>query len=209
MAVNEEPESPSSENIISGGGIPSQEGVPASTIWKMYPFAQEWFEDAVRESRKPGWDHNARRREIVFAVCFAESYLYEWVHNEVLDSRDYGDLLITLKKLFPSDDKRPILDRWKQVTKELREDNFIPDAPNFGQSYWEEFRDLVKWRNGLVHARSSRPETPIQPEEEKPFPSKDDLDRLPAGWATRVVVTLVKRLHSAAETSPPDWLKMT
>jgi len=61
-------------------------------------------------------------------------------------------------------------------------------------------------RNGLIHARSSRPETDPQPDKSKPLPSKGDLDQLPAGWAVRVVVALVKRLNQAAGTRPPIWL---
>jgi predicted RNA-binding Zn-ribbon protein involved in translation (DUF1610 family) len=46
-------------------------------------FAQSWFEDALREANTPD-DAHARRREIVFAVCFAETYLFEWVRDEVV-----------------------------------------------------------------------------------------------------------------------------
>jgi len=45
--------------------------------------AQSWFADALRET-KTGGDAHARRREIVFAVCFAETYLFEWVRDEVV-----------------------------------------------------------------------------------------------------------------------------
>src|SRR5437763_1505475 len=55
----------------------------AATLWLTYSFAPEWFEDALHEART-GQEHHARRREIVFAVCFAESYLLEWVRDEVL-----------------------------------------------------------------------------------------------------------------------------
>ena len=69
-----------------------------------------------------------------------------------------------------------------------------------------DFRKLVDYRDGLVHASASRPETDSQPEKEKPLPSKTDLDKLFPGWAVQVVVTLVKRLHDAVGTPPPDWL---
>ncbi len=64
----------------------------------------------------------------------------------------------------------------------------------------------MELRNGLIHARSSRPETALQPELERPRPSKGDLDQLPAGWATKVVVELVKKLHESVGTATPDWL---
>ena len=65
---------------------------------------------------------------------------------------------------------------------------------------------MTEMRNGLVHARASRPETAQQPQEEKPIPSKGDLDQLPPGWAIKVVIELIKNLHRSAETFPPSWL---
>src|SRR5688572_8593570 len=56
------------------------------TVWITSSFAPAWFQDALREARM-GTDHTARRSEIVFAVCFAESYLVEWVRDAVLKGR--------------------------------------------------------------------------------------------------------------------------
>ena len=53
-----------------------------STIWQAYSWARDWFDDAFNETRVS--DHRSRRREILFSVCFAESYLFEWVRDEVL-----------------------------------------------------------------------------------------------------------------------------
>ncbi len=214
MAINEEPkDAPPPQSITGGAGIPSQAEVFGPTVYKSYTyFAEEWFDDAVRESQKPTGDHNARRREIVFAVCFAESYLYEWVHDEVLPKGDYGKLLVKMGNLFPLNQHSSIVERWKKVTKDLRDDVDLPsigDAPDFNKVYWEEFRKLVHWRNGLVHGGSSRPETSTTPTKERPAPSKDDLDGLQAGWATGVVVELVEQLHNTVGTSPPPYLKIT
>ena len=38
-------------------------------------FAQDWFIDALNEARN-GIDYNAKRREILFSVCVAESYFF-------------------------------------------------------------------------------------------------------------------------------------
>jgi hypothetical protein len=164
------------------------------TIWLTYPFAKEWFQDALHEA-KTGTDHNARRREIVFAVCFAESYLFEWIRDQVLDRSDFQKLVRDLNQYFPPGKWQSITDKWKYIPKRLLSDGLVPAAPDLSQSYWEHFTKLVDMRHGLVHARSSRPETTRLPEREKPLPSKEDLDKLPAGWATQVVVTLVKELH--------------
>lgn len=54
-----------------------------------YSFAPEWFRDAVSEVRSGG-DYHSNRREILFAVCCAESFLFEWVRDDILN-RDLKD----------------------------------------------------------------------------------------------------------------------
>jgi hypothetical protein len=200
MAENENSEDRPENITIELGSIPMTASVGTGTIWLSYSFAKEWFEDALQEARTVT-DHNARRREIVFAVCFAESYLFEWVRDDVLN-RDFQKL----NHYFPPGNPQPVTHKWKDVPRKLQSEDLIPATPELGQPYWENFNDLVKMRNGLIHARSSRPETTHLQEREKPHPSKGDLDNLPAGWATEVVVTLVKELHKAVGTSEPDWL---
>jgi hypothetical protein len=184
---------------------PMTASVGSGTIWLSDPFAKEWFEDALHEART-GTDHNARRREIVFAVCFAESYLFEWVHDQVLDRSDYQRSVTDLNQYFPPGGRQPVKDKWKLIPKKLVSNGVIPAAPDLSRAYWNDFTKLVDMRNGLVHARSSRPETTQLREIEKPLPSKGDLDKMPAGCATEVVVTLVKELHKAVGTTEPDWL---
>jgi hypothetical protein len=185
---------------LTGGRIQSVASLGGGTLWLTYSVAPEWLQDALREART-GNDHHARRREIVFAVCFAESYLVEWVRDEVLN-RNFQ----RLTRYFPSGQIQSVIEKWKEVPKQLKRDGLIPAVPDLGQPYWQDWVNLVEIRNGLVHARSSRPETSLQPAKEKPFPSKGDLDQLPAGWATKVVITLVKRLHEAIGTTTPAWL---
>jgi hypothetical protein len=190
--------------IGSVGGVPTNEQVGELTVWLTYSFAPDWFEDALHEA-KTGIDHNAQRREIVFAVCCAESYLFEWVRDEIIGKSAMEELIKYLNKYFPPGKRMGVLDRWKFVTKQLWKDGFIGE-PDFSRAYWGDFMQLVEVRNGLVHARASRPETAQQPQEEKPVPSKNDLDELPAGWATKVVVELIKTLHRSVGTSCPSWL---
>src|SRR4051812_27749577 len=53
----------------------------APSIIAIGHFAPSWFADALHEARTGGdGDIHARRREILFAVCCAESYLYEWTY---------------------------------------------------------------------------------------------------------------------------------
>lgn len=171
------------------------------TVWQTYSFAPRWFADALNEART-GKGHDARRREILFAVCFAESYLFEWVRDEVLN-REFNKLV----KYFPITARGGVEEKWKDVPKLLRKDGKIPKSPDLGGTHGEEWIRLVRYRNGLVHSVASRPETGSQPEAERPVPSKTVLDQLTARWAVNVVVESVRRLHDAAGTAVPEWIE--
>jgi len=174
-------------------------GIP--TVWLSDNFAQDWFADALHEART-GKDYNARRREIIFAVCFAESYIFEWVRRKVQieELNDY----FPASRRFPNDPRyhRPLKDKWKKLPKELYEAGKIPSDPNLDLLGLEE---LLGYRNGLVHAAASRPATDSQSEETKPFPTKEMLNRLEPGWALRIVVALVKALHQAVGDPLPEY----
>jgi len=166
-------------------------------VWIAASFAQAWFEDALREART-GPDAHARRREIVFAVCFMESYLVEWVRDIVGPKQ--------IAAYFPLDDRRGIRDRWKEVLKQLEKEKLIAQAPNFLLPYWEAFLRLIAYRDGLVHALASRPSSSAAPPKAKPIPPMEALGNMPPGWAVGVVVDVVRQLHQAANTPPPSWL---
>ncbi len=179
--------------------IPVTEGLDV-LIWSAGSFAHEWFNDALKEARE-GRDRNSRRREIVFAVCFTESYLFEWVRDEIPGLR-----IDELSESFPDQNRRGIRERWKEVIKALQVKNRIRQVPSFEGSYWPAFVRLIDYRDGLVHAGASRPEIDAQRTIRRPLPSLTDLDQLAAGWAVQVVVTVVKQLHQAVGTNPPAWL---
>ncbi len=188
------------------GGIPSEVAFGGGTLWTSANFAPEWFQDALSEARRTTQDRNARRREIVFAVCFVESYLFEWVRDEVLDRRDFEQLLRNLNRRY-FNSKEGVKDRWKKVLKKLEKDGLIRAVPDFNQKYWRDFVDLVDMRDGLVHALSSRPGTDPHPAGTlAPHPSIGFLDQLQAGWATNVVITLVEHLHHVVGSTTPTWL---
>jgi hypothetical protein len=170
------------------------------TLWQSYSFAPEWFRDALHEART-GQDHHSRRREILFAVCAAESYLLEWVRDEVL-KRNFSQL----ENYFPLGNRRGLTEKWKEVPKQLCRDGHLSGTPNLGGTNWSDFQTLICYRNGLVHARASRPETKGQADDENPIPSKTTLDSLSAGWAVCVIVALIRDLHNAVGTPPPSWL---
>jgi len=77
------------------------------------------------------------------------------------------------------------------------------EKPDFGGPHGEEWKRLLPYRNGLVHAKASRPATDT---DRNAIHDKKVLDELETGWATRVVVERVRRLHSATKTDPPSWI---
>jgi hypothetical protein len=173
----------------------------APTVWLSANFASFWYADANSEAISSG-DIHGRRREITFSVAAAESYLLEWVRDEVL-KRDFE----RLDTYFPPDERRSVTEKWKEITSLLVSDGLIPSAPSFAGKTWENFRRLVDFRNGLIHARASRPQTAGLSKSQLPVPSMEVLQTLPPGWAVGVVTALIRELHMATGTKEPDWLE--
>jgi hypothetical protein len=137
----------------------------------------------------------------MFSVAAAESYLLEWARDEVLKG-DFDNL----KTYFPTDRHLPVREKWKTVTKALASVGLIPSVPSFAGKTWQDFCLLVEFRNGLIHARTSRPETAGLSEDELPVPSLEELRTRKPGWAVEVVTALIRELHVATGTKEPDWL---
>ena len=165
----------------------------APTVWEASSYAPEWFRDAEREAGQTG--RESRRREILFAVCAAESYIFEWVRDDVL-ARNFT----ILAGYFPPGAKRGVKAKFREIPKQLASDGRVRAALNCGGREFSDFRQLVDFRDGLVHASASRPAT------SGPVPSTGELDALPAGWATGVVRTLLQKLHGDTGTQQPPWL---
>jgi hypothetical protein len=147
-------------------------------------------------------DHHARRREILFAVCAAESYLLEWVRDDVL-KHDFNQL----RNYFPLGEKRGLTQKWKEVPKQLCKDRLLRGTPNLGEKSWRDFKTVICYRDGLVHAGASLPEMKKEPPDGKnPVLTRSMLDSLSPGWAVRVIVALVRDLHNAVGTPTPAWL---
>jgi len=174
----------------------------APTVWLTASFAAQWFADAVREARQPRGQPAERRREIVFAVCTVEAYLIEWTRDDVLRGDFAG-----LSRYFPPDTRSGIRDRWKNVIKNLAADGRIAVAPAWDGPVWKQFMDLVTYRDGLVHARTGRPETSGIDQDELPLPTLAQLDAISPGWATNVVAGLIAYLHANIGTDTPPWIQ--
>lgn len=164
--------------------------------------ARDWLVDVQRETDNENI-RSARRRQIVAAAIFADCYLFEWVRDEVLVVHD--DRWERLFDLFPANDRRGVVERWKKLPKQLAEKRLIDKDLDRSTDIWQEFVRLVDYRNGLVHGKASRPDGSHLPSKWAPTPSMNDLNELDPEWAYTKVVALVEHLHEVAGTSPPDW----
>ena len=175
-------------------------------------FARDWFDDAHREATKEIPNHfaasAARRREIIFAVCTLESYLFEWTRGIIL--REYTteiDWKNKLDEYFPRRSAaKSIIDSWKDVPKKLYRLGLIKGTPNLGGPTWNTFREVYRYRNALIHAAVSWPKLEVTASLVPALDSKAELGALPAGWAIKIVAELIRDLNNKAGTATPDWL---
>jgi len=206
---DEKPETQTRELKAAGSMVGTAKGLSGAvgtlTSWESYSFAPEWFADASRETkdeRRGDEYRGARRREILFAVCAAESYVFEWVRDTALNY-DFKKL----RTYFPADQTWGVKRKLMEIPKKLKEDGLVSGALDCGGQEWIEFRKVVAYRDGLVHAAASRPKTDGQPENEKPVPEASKLDALPPGWALEIVRVILRKLHTDTKTTPiPSWL---
>jgi hypothetical protein len=168
-------------------------------VWRTYSFAEAWYCDTVVESKQDGADH--RRKEIVFAVCFVESYLFEFVRDRVF----VGELKAT-QRIFPVNRRIGITKRCKKVFNQLCQEKKIKKQLDWGSTMWAEFEKLVTMRGGLVHASVSRPTSASLTRDARPIPDPEDLHRIQAAWPLRVAHDVAIAMHDAAEIDPPSWL---
>lgn len=178
-----------------GAGDQARFGI--ATHWLAANFAGCWYRDACREA--DDLSNDARRREIIFAVACAESYLAEWVRDRVGPER--FDIHL------PPDDRRGIRERWKEVAKSLQEELVAAAAPKFNTSKpWRDFHKVVGFRDGLLHGRASRPYVPGTGVAVANLPKVEELAQLNPGFARDAVKDVIDELSAAAGTQAPDWL---
>ena len=186
-------------------GMEAASGAYATTLaklelWTYGTYAHAWFADAQKEISLV--DEHARRREIIFAVCAVESYLVEWVRDDVLNKS-----FRRLAHYFPLKDRNIGIDkRLRRVIEGLYTDGTITKKPTLAGQYWDAFTSLVKFRNGIVHGRTSRPDSEGVAEPERPEPTVEQLTQRGPGWAVKVAADVIKKLHEAVGTPPPAWI---
>lgn len=175
----------------------------APTVWISANFNEPWFRDAAREAEGKEGQHSTRR-EIVFAASFLESYIFEWA-RQVCGLKRISDYFPP-KPRFERDCRiqRPVKDKWKFVPGELHNDGLISKAPDLDLS---ELGVLVEFRNGLLHARASRPSSRSLGKEFQPVPAPGQLESIGHGWACGVAKKLVLKLHQDLQTPAPTYLE--
>ena len=178
-------------------GVSAVGAVGAIEIHIKGDYARGWYEDAQGEAKKT--DARAKRREIVFAVCFVESYLLEWVRDSVAPG--------ILTELFPAKKERPVAKRWKEVTADLVQRGRIKAAPDLSTQIWQNFIKLLEYRKGLVHGVASRPQITPSCGAPEPVPTGAEIAAIENGWAVLVVSKLVRHLHAAAGDECPEWIE--
>jgi len=82
----------------------------------------------------------------------------------------------------------------------------IAGVPTLGLE-WDNFRQLIEYRHGLLHARASRPQTSGMAADSLPMPPLGTLLEMAPGWPTGVVARLIIELVRAANKPIPSWLK--
>ena len=75
------------------------------TIWQHVSFAKFWYQDTVAEAQGRDGEHS-KRREIVFAACFLESYIFEYVRDFKANDLDAR---------FPAGQSRSLVDKWRDI----------------------------------------------------------------------------------------------
>jgi hypothetical protein len=181
-------------------------------LWVTANLARSWYNDAMSEVNgnlaAGGSTHRDRvRREILFAVCLAETYLFEWVRDSALN-HDYEKLNHYFPPIERKRPKMPVRERWREVPKQLASDGLLTKLPRWTAEQDIAWKRLVDYRNGLVHARASQPDTKGLGNGENPIPGLDELDQLvKRGWALSVVIDRIRGLHQAAGTELPSWLQ--
>jgi hypothetical protein len=192
------------QNLQAGVGNAVGDGF-APIVSTTDDYAESWYKDALIEARSGGGD-DTRRREILFAICFAESFLFEWARDKV------GHL--NIDNHFPSAPRfardpqyrRGLKDKWNEVPQELHKAGAITICPTLHLS---RLGNLIVYRDGLVHAAASRPAISPQPcNMAAPFPTRKNLKSLKAGWAVKIVYDLVLELCNQINDPEPAYLQL-
>ena len=148
----------------------------------------------VRTPSSPSRDHIRRRARRVVSVRICAR------GGSGRDERPFPDHQRLLPGWLETNDPGPV----EKVPKELVKRGLGLRVPDLGGEEWQDFTRLLDFRNGLLHGRSSRPDTLELPEDHRPFPSPEDLQAMKPGDALETVLTQIRSLCVATGHAPPD-----
>jgi hypothetical protein len=185
--------------------------IPSTQLWTHRQMAQAFLDDARAASA--GDDERAKRQEIIFSVCFSESFLVEWAMKALRN--DWGEVA---RLLYPertlSDGRRVdvlegVNERWKNAPRRIAEnhpDALVGEANNDGQEY-QEFKELVDYRNLLVHGGGALPERVNEDSQNPLSPNKNLIGDIPHGWAASVAMAVAAKLCRETGVEGFPWLQ--
>lgn len=189
---------------VEGLGLSDEIGVSAYSR-----YAERWWEDAAGEAAAAADAGDERavrdavRRQIVFVVCALESWLFEWVRDDVLSD------VAAASALFVEGGRERLTDRIKRVLCELHAQGELATEPGFAESdAWEDLHDLLDDRHGLVHAVASLPRGDVPEDAEKARPTPERLEALAPAEPLVTVRGVVKLVAGFADDEPPEWMEV-
>jgi len=167
------------------------------TIVVSQPLARDWYDDARREAGDSSIE--ARRREILFAVCLAECYLVDWVRDHVANADS-----ATMQRYMGAGDM--VRRRWTETPERLAAAGLIRAVPSIDAELRERWDALLTFRNALAHGRTSWPWEVGRLSTISAL-TLLDLERMGPGAALEVVLRLIRAFHTAGGVALPEWIR--
>jgi hypothetical protein len=162
--------------------------------------AERWYRDTAHEAAGTH-GHNSKRKEIICAASFLESYIFEWARSLAVDRLDEYFPPMPRFQIDPRF-KRSLKKKWKQIPAELYADKIIPMCPQLKLS---PLGRLEKYQQALIHTKASRRVTVGVAQKAARVPAFGELNLIVHGWALGVAKQLVEELHSQLGTPLPVY----
>ena len=173
--------------------------VSSPTIFVAENYAEDWYKDALAEVNDSA-NKNNKRREIVFAACFLETYLYEWVRNHGTNFLEKYFVKDIGGKYFAGSLK----DKWKYIPPDLAKKLVVTKDLKLDLSG---LGTLINLRNGFIHAKASKLYNSSTKKKDQPCPTQEKLENIKSGWAVAVAEKLVISLNEKMNSNAPSYLR--
>ncbi len=162
----------------------------SSSVVHYANFSERWYTDAKREAAATE-GHHSKRREIIAAASFLETYIFEWARSLAIDRIEEYFPPMPRFQIDPRF-KRSLSNKWKQIPAELYADRIIPVYPKLKLL---PLGTLVKLRYRLLYSPMKRRLAALR-----------ELESVAHGWALDVARRLVLDLHEQLGNEAPRYL---